>query len=201
MYRALVICAFVAFNTPKLIDLRTCLKTGRRCLRWINQIQFSAAMSEELQVYDSHGVRFSYPANWELAEDNFPNEHRITIDNGSTSFWSLTLYFERPTPEQLVESASEAFREEYDEIDFYEAQACLCRGRTIARDVDFVCLEFVNSAFLRAFETDEFTALVLYQETNQSLRENRPILEQITNSLEYTGGHVEVENDGEDYFG
>ena len=50
-------------------------------------------------------------------------------------------------------------------------------------DVEFVCLELVNTATLRALESDDFTALVLYQGTDHELEATRALLEGITSSL------------------
>ena len=52
------------------------------------------------------------------------------------------------------------------------------------RDVDFVCFELINSAFLRSFQTDRFTVLVLYQGFDGELAESRAVLEAISASLE-----------------
>jgi hypothetical protein len=51
--------------------------------------------------------------------------------------------------------------------------------------VEFVCLELVNSAFLRAFRLGESSALVLYQGTDHELEDTRPILEEISASLQW----------------
>ncbi len=135
------------------------------------------------QLYHSHGVRFRYPNDWELSEEGDPNQPTITVASLETSFWSLTLDFQRPKPEELIESAVDVFRDEYPEIDVYPVEAELCRQPSVARDVEFVCLDVVNSAFLRAIRTRHFSAFVLYQGTDVELEETRAVLESITASL------------------
>jgi hypothetical protein len=136
-------------------------------------------------VYAAHGIRFRYPAAWQLTEQEAGGEVSIAVSSPETSFWSLSLFFDRPQPEQVMESALDAFREEYDEIDIYPVSANLCRQKNLARDVEFVCLDLLNSAFLRAFRTARFTALVLYQGTDHELEdETQPLLEAISNSLQ-----------------
>ena len=54
------------------------------------------------------------------------------------------------------------------------------------RDIEFVCLELVNSAVLRAVATPERTILVLYQGTDHELEDTRRMMERITESLVIT---------------
>lgn len=137
-----------------------------------------------VEQYEQHGVRFLYPGNWELDEKSGEGEVTISVNSPETSFWSLSLYYERPDPELLVEKAVDAFRDEYAELDQYPAEVRLCRRETAARDVEFVCLELINGAFLRAFQTPDFTALVLYQGTDHELAHTRQVMEGISASLE-----------------
>ena len=69
--------------------------------------------------------------------------------------------------------ALNAFREEYEELDIYPVAETICHRESIARDLEFVCLEMMNSAFLRAFKTDGFTVLILYQGTDRELEITR----------------------------
>ena len=55
----------------------------------------------------------------------------------------------------------------------------------MARDVDFVCFELINSAFIRSFQTERFTVLVLYQGFDAELETTRPLLEAISASLAF----------------
>ena len=84
----------------------------------------------------------------------------------------------------MLETALDAFRDEYGDIDVYPAETTLGRVGNLARDVDFVCLELINGAFLRVFRTGRFTALVLYQGTDHELEDTRDVLEGISNTLE-----------------
>ena len=134
-------------------------------------------------VFERHGVRFEYPDDWILHEQSSPGEISITVNSPETSFWSLTLLFERPDPYRVVETALDTFREEYSEIDVYSSEEQLGDSRTVARDVDFVCHELIGSAFLRAAVVPGFTLLVLYQGADFELDETQSILERVSKSL------------------
>lgn len=134
--------------------------------------------------YQSHGVRFRYPALWEVGDEQRDDEVTITVTSPETSFWSVTILPRRPAPEEVIESAIGALRDEYDEIDIYPSEVELCHRTSVARDLEFVCLELLNSAYLRAFRTSRFTALVYYQGTDQELEQMRDSLEAISASLQ-----------------
>jgi hypothetical protein len=136
------------------------------------------------EIYVGHGVRFRYPDDWDLSEQQTVNEVTVTVSSRETSFWSLTLFFDRPQPEQVLQTAMDALRDEYEDIDVYPVETALCRISNLSRDVEFVCFELINSAFLREYRTARFTALVLYQATDHELQETRSVLEGISNTLQ-----------------
>ena len=134
--------------------------------------------------YDDDGVRFAYPESWELTREvEDAGVVMLTVSGDGTSFWTLAIYPGVISATELVESAVEAYREEYEEADVYPVEGSLCGFPCEGRDVEFVCLELINTASLRAFEAPGFTAVVLFQGTDQELRETRPVLEAITGSL------------------
>ena len=139
------------------------------------------------EIYEGHGIRFSYPAYWELTEQDDGTSVSLTVSSPDTSFWSVSLFSDGPAPRQLVDSAVEAFRGEYDEIDLYPLPA---KGdsQTVGCDVDFVCFELISSAFLRSFVAGDYTVLVLYQGFDGELETTRPLLEKISASLEFLDG-------------
>lgn len=139
------------------------------------------------QEYAKHGVRFRYPAEWEVSEQRDGSQLSITVSSPQTSFWTVTLLADRPDPDDIVAAALDAFEDEYDELDVYPAKARVCRRTTVARDIDFVCLELLNVARVRAFRTENFTVMVLYQGTDGEFDEMGPLLEQMTKSLTVSG--------------
>jgi hypothetical protein len=139
------------------------------------------------ETYKGHGIRFRYPAAWQIVEQEDDESTSITVASPDTSFWSVSLIPEGPSPEQVIASAVEAFREEYDEVDVYPSEETMGDRPGAALDVDFVCFELINSAFLRSFQTDRLTVLVLYQGFDGELAETRPLLEAISASLALEG--------------
>jgi hypothetical protein len=147
--------------------------------------------------YHAHGVRFRYPDDWELSEQREGEQISITVSSPQTAFWTVSLFPGRPEPEDIVAAALDAFHEEYDELDDYPSKVRVCKRPTVARDVDFVCLELLNSAGIRAFRAPAFTVLVLFQLTDAERQETAPILERITKSLSCPALDEEDEAEGD----
>lgn len=135
------------------------------------------------RVFEGHGIRFEYPDDWILHEQSSPDELTLTVHSPDTSFWSLTLIFDRPEPRRVIDSVLETFREEYSEIDVYPSDAKLNDQPTESCELDFVCHDLIGSAFLRTVATPDFTLLVLYQGADLELDDVQPLLEKISRSL------------------
>ncbi len=138
--------------------------------------------------YDDHGVKFDYPEDWTLDVSEGEDEVTISIGNESTAFWSITLLFDRVPPDEVLSTALAAFREEYGDLDEYATTDQLCDHPTIGADIEFVCMELINTAALRVFRTGRYTAFVMYQATDHELEEARPVMQAISESLEHDFG-------------
>lgn len=151
---------------------------------------------QELEVYEDHGVRFCYPQGWEIQEQPLERGVTIAVNSPDTSFWTLSLEFDGPDPQQILQAAVEVFRTEYNELDAYPADEEICHRAAAGRDLEFVCLDVLNSAALRSFRTGEFTVLILYQGTDNELVETRDVLQAITASLTCDGDNVLWDDEG-----
>jgi hypothetical protein len=138
------------------------------------------------QLYAQHGVQFRYPPGWEVSEQRDDGQISITVSSPHTSFWTVTLLADCPDPDDIITAVLDAFEEEYDELDIYPSTAQIGRRPTVARDIDFVCLELLNVARVRVFRVPDYTVMVLYQGTDGEFPEAGPILERITRSLAFT---------------
>jgi hypothetical protein len=134
-------------------------------------------------TYQAHGVRFRYPSDWEVAEQHEEDQFSITVSSPATAFWTLSLFASCPKPIDVVQTVLDTFHEEYDEMDAYPSSARIGKRLTVGRDIDFVCLDRLNIAAVRAFRTRSFTAMILFQLTEAERNDVEPILERMTRSL------------------
>ncbi len=140
--------------------------------------------------FQQHGIRFSYPEDWEIVDEHNGQAHTVTVSSPETSFWCVSVFDQLEPANSVLLAAIEAYQEEYDDVDAYpvdveETEAALL-SQAIAWDVEFVCLELVNTVRLRAIEADSKTILVLYQGTDHELESTLPLLERMTESLTLT---------------
>jgi hypothetical protein len=137
------------------------------------------------KIYSAHGIRFAYPADWELSEEVDERDVVVSVASPETSFWTVSLLAGRPDPARVIREVLETFRGEYAELDEYPAQAAFRGIDCEARDLQFLQYELINSAYLRAFSAGSRTLLILYQGMDRELVEARPVLEKISASLEW----------------
>ncbi len=138
-----------------------------------------------LQTYEQRGISIRYPSAWELSEEEAGGQRTITLQTAGASFWSLTVFEDRPDPERVLASALQAFRDDYEDLDIYPVQATVLQQPAAAADLDFVYLDLVNSVALRAFEAEGKSALVIYQGIDREIEQMRPQFEAVTESLTF----------------
>lgn len=136
-----------------------------------------------MQTYNRNGLYFEYPDDWELTEDIGEEQISLTLNAPGTAFWMAVLMRDRPSSDDVVESALASLLDEYPESDVYPSEDEICMLPTVARDVDFVCLELLGRATLRACETDTFTLLVLTQASDVEGEEIHTQLARVSDSL------------------
>jgi len=138
-----------------------------------------------LRTIQSHGVEFRFPDFWELSEEEEAGsgDVALTVTGAGTCFWTLRILRSRPSPDDLIRSCIDAFAEEYGEIDEYPASCRIVGEAAAGREIEFICLELVNSVGLYSARTNQFTLLVWWQGTDHDLQEVRPLLDQMTRSV------------------
>ena len=112
----------------------------------------------------------------------------ISVSSPETSFWCLSVSEDRPSVEEALAAVVSAFEDEYDEVDVYASEPSgptpeLCGQPAVGRDVEFVYLEMVNTARVRAIATGRATIVVMYQGTDHELAMTQQTLEKISDSL------------------
>ena len=137
--------------------------------------------------FKNHGIRFSYPEDWEIVDEHNGQAQTVTVSSPETSFWCVSI-FDQPEPaNSVLLAAIQAYQEEYDDVDaspveLEEPESELLK-QAVAWDVDFECLELLNTVKLRAIETAERTILVLYQGTDHELEATMSLMDRMTESL------------------
>lgn len=138
-----------------------------------------------MQTFNAHGVRFAYPDDWVLSHEHEGSSLIINLETPGTAFWSLTLLADSPPIEEVLDAAIMAFEDEYQDVDVYRRDTSLAEVPTAACDLDFVCLDLVNSASICSMDLGDYTALVMYQAEGREFEDLKADFEAVMSSLEY----------------
>ena len=144
------------------------------------------------KTYQGEGIGFDYPHDWEISEDHDDSLVCITVSDGGTAFWTITLLFDRPQPKLSLQETIASF-EDYDDVETEHLEAEIAGQTALACDVRFACYDLLNSAFIRAFRTGRFTAVVLFQATDDELSIQEPLFAAICQSLDcHRDGAIQI---------
>ena len=114
-------------------------------------------------VFQQSGLRFEYPENWTLEDAAEDHIEQVVVSSPNTAFWHLTKYPANEELEPLFDEALAALRTEYPEMETEPADDELESTPLMGFDVNFICLDLTNTCWLRGFQTEEATYLLLCQ--------------------------------------
>ena len=138
-----------------------------------------------MNLFNEYGISFEYPNDWNLSKevDETNGEIQISVSGEGSSFWLISIFLADVPAEELLKHSLEVFQDEYDELDIYEVKDKLAGKDCLGCDIEFVCSELINSAYLLVLKTEQFTAFILYQGTDQELETTLTDLKAISQSL------------------
>jgi hypothetical protein len=136
------------------------------------------------RVYDKMGIRFLYPDNWTLdEEESLRGNQSVTVHSPTGAFWSITLHEPSTDPDALAAAALAALKEEYTDFDAEPVTEYVGQRPIVGFDFRFFYLDFVNTAVIRGFRTEAASCLVLCQAEDREFDELAAVFRAITTSL------------------
>lgn len=140
-----------------------------------------------MKEFAARGIRFRYPDGWSATDETSDEKTEVTVQSDGTAFWTVAV-FSDATPEEVVESAVEAYRGDYPDLDAYPARTTEGpSGPVVTREVEFVCLELIAAARIAAYRAGDATVMILVQGSDAELEERGPDFEMMTASLAVSG--------------
>jgi hypothetical protein len=138
-------------------------------------------------IYDDHGIRFTYPSDWELEVTDDGPRTTVSINApGGLIFALVALDESLPAPDELADEALEAMREEYPGLDSEPALETIDGHRAIGHDAEFISLDMLNSCAIRCYQTPKHTVLVFGQWSDLAGEDSEAVIRAIRRSLEET---------------
>lgn len=136
--------------------------------------------------FDRLGVRFLYPENWVISEEQADSNPRIvSLESPEGALWTLSLHPDRGDPSVLTKKVLETLQaeEEYVDFDIEPVRQRLADFEAEGYDLQFFCRHQVVSARIRGLNCGDFTLLILCQSEDREFERLEPVFRAITHSL------------------
>ncbi|MEM8946070.1 MAG: hypothetical protein AAGD11_12910 [Planctomycetota bacterium] len=134
-------------------------------------------------VFQQSGLRFEYPENWSLDEASEGGVEQVVVSSPNTAFWHLTKYPADEELEPLFDEALAALRIEYPEMETEPADDQIESQALTGFDVNFICLDLTNTCWLRGFQVDGATFLLMCQAEDREFAQVSPVFQAMLASL------------------
>jgi hypothetical protein len=136
------------------------------------------------QAYQHFGIRFQYPDNWTLDEEEAVAGNRsVAVYSPEGGFWSVAVHPPKTPRQPLLDTALAAMREEYDNLDAEPMTEIVAGHKLTGYDFNFYCLDLTNTAHVRTIDLPEGVLLVFCQAEDREYAEIGAVFEAMTRSL------------------
>jgi hypothetical protein len=133
--------------------------------------------------FSKDGISFQYPDNWRLSREETENGWTVTVQSPDTAFFVLTRDTDMPDVGDMIETALEALRSEYPDLEADEALQTLAERPAMGHDIRFFSLDLTNSCSTRCFDTESATIFIMWQANDLELDEVEPVFRAMCASL------------------
>jgi hypothetical protein len=134
--------------------------------------------------FDEAGIRFKYPENWQLEREDNDDGFTLSLQSPDTAFLMLYLREDMPGTDDMAETALQALREEYPDLESDDCVDSLAGQPAVGHDIRFISFDLTNTCWTRSFYSSRGTVLVLCQLNDLEMATNEPVLRAICASLE-----------------
>jgi hypothetical protein len=136
-----------------------------------------------VKTFEENGISFQYPDNWRLEREEADGGWTVSVQSPGTAFLVVSFDEGMPPAEDVAETALEALRSEYPELEAEDQVESLAGQMAVGHDIRFFSFDLTNTCWTRSFLTDEGTVLVMCQTNDLELDTNGPVLKAICASL------------------
>ena len=136
-----------------------------------------------MKQFQEDGIAFQYPENWRLDREATDEGWTVLVQSPDTAFLVVSFDPNLPTTEEMAETALEALREDYPELEAEPHVDTLAGQMAVGHDVRFFSLDLTNTCWIRSFYSDAGTVLVMCQSNDLELEQNEPIIRAICASM------------------
>ena len=135
-------------------------------------------------VFTDEGIRFQYPENWRLEREDTEEGWTVSVQSPATAFVLISLRADMPSIEEMANTALEAMREDYPELEAEDCTESFAGQPAVGHDIRFFSFDLTNTCWTRSFYTPRGTVLVLCQTNDLEPEKNELVLRAICASME-----------------
>ncbi len=134
--------------------------------------------------FQEEGVRFRYPDQWKLEREETEEGWTVHLQSPETAFMLICLRTDLPTVEELAESALDALRQEYQDVEFEETEGTLAGQPAVGHEIRFFSFDLTNTCWTHSLYCEAGTLLLMCQTNDLELETHGPVMRAICASLE-----------------
>jgi hypothetical protein len=135
-------------------------------------------------VYESFGVRFLYPENWTVTDEQTEDWPRtVTLQSEQTSFWTLTAYPPGHERRKAVEELIGTIRADFGDLEVLPVNETIGGVATKGVDIAFFYLDLLVEAKIRCVKTPSALLLWHCQAESREFDTMEPVFLAIATSL------------------
>ena len=135
-------------------------------------------------TFESLGIKFLYPDNWTVVDrDQGEGEEGVTLELPTGGFFSMERELEGRTQQELIEQITQAFSEEYGEVECDEIRLDDAQEGERTLDFRFYYLDLVIVSRLVIMTTDQATLVIQMQAEIRDFDANELVLQAILKQI------------------
>lgn len=121
-------------------------------------------MPGDVSVYNSEGIKFSYPSNWTLQEDVLDDDTDIImVTCPDESFWMLAIYPGDVDPDHAAKNVLGLMTGEYENIENIPVRRFIGERILHGYEMNFFYLDLTSTALVLGFREGDQTYIVYWQ--------------------------------------
>ena len=134
--------------------------------------------------FDDAGIHFKYPENWRLEREDNEAGWSVCVQSPDTAFLMLYMREDMPSTDELADTALDALREEYPDLEAEDCVDSLAGQPTVGHDIRFFSFDLTNTCWTRSFYSSRGTVLIMCQFNDLESEKNELVLRATCASLE-----------------
>jgi hypothetical protein len=135
-------------------------------------------------AFHERGVRFQYPENWSLERSDDETGWTVSVQSPRTAFFLISVNEDMPTTEEVAQTALEALRSEYPELEADDCVDTVAGQPAVGHDIQFFSLDLTNTCSTRSFYSQSGTVLVMWQANDLELEAYEMVLRAMCASIQ-----------------